>query len=466
MVLSEDKWRSYSNDGATDPNVTRSSTNFAEIVRSVKRGDIVGVQGHAGRTRTGQLSLWAESLTTLSPCLRIIPHVHYGLKDDEQRARQRHLDLILNRNTFTKFQKRFNVIRSLRSSLEDRGFVEVETPILHRSPSGGAVARPFQTHHAALNMTMDLRIAPELHLKRLLIAGFEKVFELGRVFRNEGVDRTHNPEFTMCEYYSAYDDYEQAANQLQMILYEISQKVLDKAIDTSNEPKLLQTIYDSRGKEITIDFGQPFERVDVWDRIEQQLRVLFLDEHVTELLPLPIELSTESAHRKLIELCDRLSINFGVDEQQKTAARCVEKLIEHLVESTIDPSKLTLLMHHPVVCSPLAREHRSRPGLAERFELFVAGCELANGYSELNDPIRQRDAFECQAASQNTQITLPDLDYVKALQHAMPPAAGVGIGVDRLVMLLTGTNSLRDVILFPTLRPSVKEEKSLQDDTS
>jgi lysyl-tRNA synthetase class 2 len=438
IVLSKNRWNQSKESNQIE---------FDDLTRLVKRGDIVGVQGHAGRTRTGQLSLWAESLRLLSPCLRIIPHVHYGLKDDEQRARHRHLDLTLNSDVFARFQKRFKVIGSLRSVLSNRGFVEVETPILHRTPAGGATARPFQTHHTALGMQMDLRIAPELHLKRLLVGGFEKVFELGRVFRNEGLDRTHNPEFTLCEYYAAYEDYEAAAAQLQIILNEIATQVTGSSRVAMHVDSEL---------EVEVDFSLPFERIDVWSEIERQLSTRFPNESLRSLLPAADQLDDESAHRQLSSLCDRLDITFGVDEQQRTAAHCVEKLIEHLVESGVDRSKATLLMHHPVICSPLARVHRDRAGLSERFELFVAGFELANGYSELTDPTQQRQAFERQA-SRGSTVPDADLDYVRALEYAMPPAAGVGIGVDRLVMLLTGTGSMREVILFPTLRPEHNE---------
>ena len=384
-------------------------------------GDIVGLKGEVFRTHHGEISIRAEEMLLLSKSLLPLPEKFHGLKDTDLRYRQRYVDLIMNPEVRDTFVKRSQIIRAVRTFLDNHGYLEVETPVLHNI-AGGAAARPFITHHNSLNIDMYLRIALELHLKRLIVGGFDKVYEIGRVFRNEGMDTKHNPEFTMLEFYEAYTDYEGIMNLTEELLRYVAQTVLGT------------TRFMSNGVEI--DFGKPFERITMVEAVKKYAGVDF---DAIETL----EEARAAAKAHHIEYEERHLkgdiLNLFFDEF------CEEKLVQP-----------TFLMEHPVEISPLSKRKVSRPGYTERFELFVLGRELANAFSELNDPIDQRERFERQAALKaagDEEATDVDNDFLTALEYGLPPTGGFGMGIDRLVMLLTDAASIRDVLLFPTMKP-------------
>lgn len=384
-------------------------------------GDWIGAEGAVITTRRGELSVRVESFTLLAKGLRPLPEKWHGLKDVEQRHRQRYVDLIVNERARQVATKRIRILGSLRSSLAERGFLEVETPTLHTLPTGGH-ARPFDTHHDALGMDMYLRIALELHLKRLVVGGMERVFEIGRVFRNEGVSTTHNPEFTMLEVYQALADYTDMVDLTEALVVEAATTVLGS------------TDLLFKGKSLSL--AAPWARVDYYDSVTEATGIDWSPE-------MDLEAARSSAAACGVEVAE----GWGVG---KLAA----EVFGALVEPTLwEP---TIVLNFPKEISPLAREHRSRPGVVERFEVIVAGTELANAFTELNDPVEQRRRFEAQVvarAAGDDEAHPMDEDYLRALEYGMPPTGGMGMGIDRLVMFLTGEESVREVILFPHLRP-------------
>ena len=391
-----------------------------ERVRSLDVGDIVGVRGGLFRTRTNELTIQAGEVTLLTKCIRPLPEKWHGLKDVETRYRQRYLDLMVNPEVREVFRNRSRVIARVRGFLEQRGFLEVETPMM-QPMAGGAAARPFVTHHNALDLDLYLRVAPELFLKRLLVGGFDRVFELNRNFRNEGLSTRHNPEFTMLEFYQAYADYEDMMELTEELVVTLAEEIRGS----------LRIGYG--GHEISLE--RPWQRLSLTGGVARHACV---DES---------ELATAEGLRRL---ADRFDLE--VDPRLGHGGLLVE-LFEHLVEPRlIQP---TFVVGYPLEVSPLARRNDSNPALVDRFELFIGGRELANAFSELNDPDDQRRRFEEQAAARRAGDDTAcevDEDYVRALEYAMPPAAGEGIGIDRLIMLLTDSPSIRDVILFPLLR--------------
>jgi len=384
-------------------------------------GDILGAEGTLFRTRTGELTVKVVSLRLLCKSLRPLPEKFHGLADQEQRYRQRYVDLIVTPESRRTFQIRSNTIQALRSFLVKRGYLEVETPMMQAIP-GGATARPFVTHHNALDMQLYLRIAPELYLKRLVVGGFEKVFEINRNFRNEGISTRHNPEFTMLEFYEAYQDYNDLMDLTETMLREVASEVLGtSALSYQGE---------------AIDLGKPFDRLTMAQAIAKYnerypLHELEKPEYLkVALAPFDIEV-------------------FPSDGLGMLQLKLFEQTTE---DKLVQP---TFIVSHPIDVSPLARGSDANPALTERFELFIAGREIANGFSELNDPEDQAQRFHKQAeakAAGDVEAMFYDADYVRALEYGLPPTAGEGIGVDRLVMLFTDSPSIRDVILFPQLR--------------
>jgi lysyl-tRNA synthetase class 2 len=384
-------------------------------------GDWVGVGGRVMKTRKGEVSIKANAVSLLAKALLPLPEKWHGLSDVETRFRQRYVDLIANEEARRIFAVRFSVLATLRKIFSERGFVEVETPVLH-AQAGGATARPFMTHHQALDMPLTLRIALELHLKRLLVGGMERVFEIGRVFRNEGLSTRHNPEFTMLEAYQALADYTDMMTLVEELVAECAQ--------AANGTKMV-TIDGT-----TIDLSPPWPRRTMIDLIKEATG------H---------DVHPETPLEKLIAIADELEV---ARNPQASAGQ----LILDIYEKTVEPNLVspTFVLDYPREVSPLARVHRDDPALVERFEAVVMGRELANAFSELNDPIDQQERFVAQealAAAGDAEAHGVDHDYVRALEHGLPPCGGVGVGIDRLVMLLAQVSSIREVILFPHLRP-------------
>ena len=385
-------------------------------------GDIVGAEGILFRTRTGELSVRVSHVEMVTKCLRPLPEKWHGLSDIETRYRQRYVDLMVSPESRAVFKTRSRVVSLLRRGLEERDFVEVETPMLQPQP-GGAAARPFITHHNALDMELFLRIAPELYLKRLLVGGIERVFEINRNFRNEGLDATHNPEFTMVEFYQSYADFNDAMDTTEGLIRGIAAELGVNQITWEG---------------VDIDLSQPFKR-------------LRLDEAVFEKRP---DLRGHANNKALLATVCLQEIPDIKPLITWKAGHYLQALFEELVESEL--KQPTFVTHFPVDVSPLARRNNDESNVADRFELFIAGREIANGFSELNDPDDQRERFVAQAqakAAGDIEAFGIDEDYLRALEFGMPPAAGVGIGVDRLVMMFTGQHSIRDVLLFPHMRP-------------
>ncbi len=385
-------------------------------------GDIVGVEGGLTRTRTGELSVKATSLRLLTKSLRPLPDKWHGLSDVEQRYRQRYVDLIVTPEAREVFIKRSRIIRAIREWLDARRFLEVETPMMHYIP-GGATAKPFTTHHNALDMDLYLRVAPELYLKRLVVGGMERVYEINRNFRNEGVSTRHNPEFTMLELYEAYATYNEIMDLTEGVIRDVAHEVLATG----------QVAWDGQ----TIDLDPAFRR---W-RMDEAVR-----HHNPE-----ITLADCTDREALVRHCERLKIHvkpgYGWG---RLLLEIFEKTVEHTL---IQP---TFITDHPVEVSPLARANDDQPGYTDRFELFVNGKELANGFSELNDPEDQAARFQAQVEAKDggdDEAMHFDADYIRALEVGLAPTGGLGIGIDRLVMLLTGSDSIRDVLLFPYMRP-------------
>ncbi|MGQ9558285.1 MAG: lysine--tRNA ligase [Desulfurispora sp.] len=384
-------------------------------------GDIIGVQGKVFKTRMGEITVAIKDFQLLAKSLRPLPEKWHGLKDVELRYRQRYVDLIVNPEVKETFVLRSKIIQAIRNYLEQQGFLEVETPMMHPI-AGGAAARPFITHHNALDMKLYLRIAPELYLKRLLVGGFEKVYEINRNFRNEGISTKHNPEFTMLELYQAYADYQDMMQLTESMISEVSLKTLGTT----------KVVYE----DAHIDLTPPWNRLPMLEAVQKYSGLNFG------------EIKTDAAAR----LAAR---EIGVEvEEQDTWGSVLNKVFEDKVEpNLIQP---TFITDYPVEISPLAKRMSDRPGLTYRFELFIYGREMANAFSELNDPLDQKERFLKQVEKRKAgdeEAHMMDEDYITALEYGMPPAGGLGIGIDRLVMLLTNSSSIRDVILFPLMRP-------------
>jgi len=382
-------------------------------------GDILAAQGTLFKTKTGELSVKVTMIRLLTKALRPLPEKFHGLADAELRARQRYLDLIVNESTRLTFARRSAIMAYIRQFLLARGFIEVETPMMHTIP-GGAAARPFVTHHNALDMPLYLRIAPELYLKRLVVGGFEKVFEINRNFRNEGISTQHNPEFTMLEFYQAYADYQALMQLTETLLRELTQTVLGHT----------QIVYQGE----SYDFAQPFTRMTLLEAI------VHFNPQFTET-----ELKQQQTLTQIVQ-------QFGINPQGG-----IGKLQLELFEKTVEQQlkQPTFITAYPTEVSPLARVNDQDPSVTDRFELFIAGREIANGFSELNDAEEQAERFRQQAqakAAGDEEAMHYDADYIKALEYGLPPTAGEGIGIDRLVMLLTDQSSIREVLLFPHMR--------------
>lgn len=396
-----------------------------EHAKRIDIGDIIGVEGGVMRTRTKELSVDATRLEVLTKSIRPLPEKFKGLSDVEQRFRQRYVDLIMNEDVREIFQKRIKIIRMIREFLDARGFLEVETPMMHVTP-GGAAAKPFVTHHNALDIALYMRIAPELYLKRLLVGGFDRVYEINRNFRNEGLSRRHNPEFTMVEFYQAYANYHDMMNLTEEMVEAIGREVVGEQEDG-------RVVVKTEGHEV--DLSAPWRRVRV-------------DDAVAEAWDVPVE--TVRDPKWLKAQVEALKLELPDEDPGRMLMELFEEKVEHTL---IQP---TFIIDFPASVSPLARRKEDNPDEVDRFELFVLGRELANAFSELNDPEDQYTRFADQGAARSAgdDEAMPmDEDYVRALEYGMPPAAGQGIGIDRLVMLLTGAESIREVILFPHLRP-------------
>ena len=390
------------------------------LLKKLDVGDFTGVRGSLFRTRTGELTLLAEEVRVLTKSLRPLPEKWHGLRDIETRYRQRYVDLIVNDDIRKIFIKRARIIQKIQEFLKSHGFLEVETPMMQPIP-GGASARPFKTFHKALGIDLYLRIAPELYLKRLLVGGFERVFEINRNFRNEGISLQHNPEFTMLEFYQAYATYEDLMGFTEEMVCHVAKEVIGS----------LQLTYQDK----MIDISPPWQQYRFKDALVS----------LGELNPEEVE-----DEQQLRVRCEAL----GIPETDQVAGKLLTKLFEVLVEPKLEQP--TFITHYPIEVSPLSRRNEDDPSLADRFELFIGGSEIANGFSELNDPVDQKERFLDQVAARKAgdeEAHFMDEDYIRALEYGMPPAAGEGVGIDRLVMLFTDLTSIREVILFPHLRP-------------
>jgi len=400
---------------------------YADI-KALDIGDIVGVEGEVFKTKTGEVSIRTQKLTLLTKSLQILPEKFHGLKDTDLRYRQRYVDLIMNPEIKADFITRSRIISEIRHFLDNRGFLEVETPILN-TIAGRATARPFITHHNTLDIDMYLRIANELYLKRLIVGGFDKVYEMGRMFRNEGMDHTHNPEYTMIELYEAYNDYEGMMEITEQMISTVAEKVTGS----------MKVEFDGK----VLDFTPPWKRITMVDAIKEYADIDFT------------EVETDEEARQIAK-----ANNVEIDENA-TRGHVISEMFEAFCEEhLVQP---TFVTQHPVEISPLAKRNPEDPRYTDRFEAFVSTYELANAYSELNDAIDQKARFEDQVKARlagDEEAQMMDLDFVNALEVGMPPTGGLGIGVDRLIMMLTNNVSIRDILLFPTMKPLGKEKEA------
>lgn len=387
-------------------------------------GDIVGVTGEVFTTQKGEISIRASKVTLLSKSLRPLPEKYHGLTNTDLRYRQRYVDLIMNPEVKRTFELRSRIIRAIRNYLDSRDYMEVETPILNTIP-GGAAARPFITHHNTLDIDMYLRIAPELYLKRLIVGGFEKVYEMGRLFRNEGMDVKHNPEFTSIEIYQAYSDYHDMMDLTEDLIKSVAQEVLGT------------TTITYQGE--TVNLGEPWARMTMLESIKKYSGADFA--------------ATKTAE-EAEELAKSIGIEFDEDAPKLSRGEIISLAFEEKVEEQL--VQPTFIYEYPVEISPLAKRYADNPDFTERFEIFITRREFGNAFSELNDPIDQAERFRKQVEKReqgDDEANMMDEDYVNALEYGLPPTGGLGIGIDRLVMLLTDSSSIRDVLLFPTMKP-------------
>lgn len=395
-----------------------------KIYKKYDIGDIVGVKGEVFTTQKGEISIRAKEITLLSKSLRPLPEKYHGLTNTDLRYRQRYVDLIMNPEVRRTFELRSRIISTIRNYLDERGYMEVETPILNTIP-GGAAARPFITHHNTLDIDMYMRIAPELYLKRLIVGGFEKVYEMGRLFRNEGMDVKHNPEFTSIEIYEAYTDYVGMMNLTENLIRHVAETVLGT------------TKITYQGEEV--DLGSPWERMTMLESIKKYTGADFA--------------ATKTAE-EAEALAKSIGIEFEEDAPKLSRGEIISLAFEEKVEEQL--VQPTFIYEYPVEISPLAKRYADNPDFTERFEIFITRREFGNAFSELNDPIDQKERFIKQVEKReqgDDEANMMDEDYVTALEYGLPPTGGLGIGIDRLVMLLTDSSSIRDVLLFPTMKP-------------
>ncbi|KAI1472745.1 lysyl-tRNA synthetase [Daldinia caldariorum] len=417
----------------------------------IRRGDIIGVVGYPGRTapktklekgEEGELSIFATEVILLAPCLHQLPDEYYGFKDQEQRYRKRYLDLIMNPKTAQTYRTRTKIIKYIRNYLDNAGFEEVETPILNQI-AGGATAKPFQSHLNDYNMDIFLRIAPELPLKMLIVGEYDKVYEIGRLFRNEGADLTHNPEFTTCEFYEAYADFNDLMKRTEELVSGMVKHLTGSYITEFTT---------QHGETYTVNWEAPWRRVEM---------IPALEEATGEKFPPGDQLHTDETREWLKGVLKKVNV---VCPEPQTTARMLDRLTGEFIEETaVNP---TFITEHPKIMSPLAKDHRSKPGLTERFEAFVCKKEIANAYTELNQPFEQRLRFEEQArqkAQGDDEAQMIDETFLNALEYGLPPTAGWGMGIDRLTMFLTNNYTIKEVLLFPFMNPEQKKEKLLAD---